>query len=93
MTAEEAYNFLSEIIKDTAFLNSDFYCYDKEMKMAVEALKKQIPKRPLRIVAYTGSSYITLMGECPTCKSAVRADRNGYCYYCGQALDWRENGE
>lgn len=46
---------------------------------AVEALEKQIPKKPIK----TRSEIV-----CPTCKTLVGS--SPYCRYCGQALDWRD---
>ena len=55
--------------------------------MAIHALEKQIPKKPLkdklREEGYCG---------CPICKHLVDSVSN-YCEHCGQALDWTEEGE
>ena len=46
------------------------------LNMAIEALEKQIPKKPTK----TRSEIV-----CPTCKTLVGS--SPYCRYCGQALD------
>ena len=57
-------------------------------KLAIEALEKQIPKKPLHM----HKNYY-----CPICKEdgwmlwddAVPNDMDEYCGKCGQAIDWR----
>lgn len=56
------------------------------LDMAIEALEKQIPKKP--IGKYT--SY-----KCPVCGRRVRSGKGSssrgvdyYCQRCGQAIDW-----
>ena len=46
------------------------------LNMAIEALEKQIPKKPTK----TRNEIV-----CPTCKTLVGS--SPYCRYCGQALD------
>lgn len=51
-------------------------------KLAVEALEKQIPKKPYDKV------------NCPLCKIEVEllpidTEQVTYCLHCGQAIDWR----
>lgn len=60
------------------------------MKLAVEALEKQIPKRV--ILGYDEQDSIC----CPNCKGEI-AEMDDYDYYkhnycpdCGQALDWSD---
>ena len=56
-------------------------------KLAVEALEKQVSKKPLHM----HKSYY-----CPVCKEdgwmlwddAVPNDMDNYCGMCGQAIDW-----
>lgn len=60
------------------------------MKLAVEALEKQIPKRV--ILGYDEHDSIC----CPNCKSELMSMdwydhwKCNYCEFCGQALDWSE---
>ena len=59
-------------------------------KMAVIALEKQIPKKPIK------DEYGFL--HCPYCDyddyslmhDSSFSDRYNYCCYCGQALDWSD---
>lgn len=49
---------------------------------AIEALEKQLPKKPvLKRKAYGGIMV------CPICEAS---DSGKYCRYCGQKLDWSE---
>ena len=74
------------------------------MKLAVEALEKQIPKKV--IFGYDEQDYV----RCPQCKSEIAPmdddcllyhcpgcgekdailQGDKYCFNCGQALDWSE---
>lgn len=56
----------------------------KALIMAVEALKKQIPKKP--IVPWDSIDKTPI---CPSCQFGVMATQK-YCDECGQALDWSE---
>lgn len=49
------------------------------LKTAIEALEKQIPKKPINI---SWTHY-----HCPICKKSVNSN---YCGNCGQAIDWSE---
>lgn len=50
--------------------------YSVAFETAIEALEKQIPKKPVEV-----RNEIV----CPTCKTLVGS--SPYCRYCGQALD------
>ena len=72
-------------------LNSNAYlnmCETSDMQNAIDALGKQIPKKP--IGEYT--SY-----KCPICDRRVRSGKGSssrgvdyFCQRCGQALDWSD---
>ena len=52
-------------------------------EMAIEALEKQIPKKPIE-----GATFKHI-GKCPDCRQTIStrsAFRN--CQYCGQKIDW-----
>lgn len=71
--------------------------YYQAMRMAVEALKKQIPEIP----AYEGDGYDPegniIFDEwlCPCCgtRYEVDYDEHDFCPNCGQAIDRRECSE
>ena len=59
--------------------------------VAIQALEKQIPKRPIE--CFNGNEWIC---ECPVCKgitdtpNEVEIECIQYCGWCGQKLDWSE---
>lgn len=57
----------------------------KAFDLAISALEKQIPKKPLPYKGYEG--------QCPEC-GVVYLDRlTGYCGNCGQKLFWETENE
>lgn len=57
-------------------------------QMAVEALEKQIPKKPLNPCGrYYGKAK---GGSCPICGASTNSVTYTYCRKCGQALDWSD---
>lgn len=88
MTIEKAITYIDRM--------SDEDCYTAEayeaMRMAIKALEKQIPKKPI----HDGYDY-----RCPSCRTAVEYEcmvnnpdalkswtRDSFCGDCGQAIDW-----
>ena len=74
----------SEAIKEVRFNMSTTGLSDKAAKrvaearnMAMKALEKQIPKKPLA-------------HQCTTCGSAVLPFEGSCCSNCGQKLDWSD---
>ena len=63
----------------------------KANEMAIQALEKQIPKKPENKI-YSFYPHSTLLknkyGKCPICKSDQVWDE--YCANCGQKLDWSD---
>ena len=76
-----------DIVQDVEDLNN---AYD----VAINALKKQIPKKPTPIdyekYMDTVKNALFLKGAywCPNCKHVVKCGT--YCSDCGQKLDWSE---
>ena len=61
------------------------YAYE----MAIKALEKQIPKKPIKsenqVVRYVNTYY------CPTCELGITGTNIAkWCYHCGQAIDWSD---
>lgn len=87
MTEKEAIKILQELSLERC----ETFCFDCgncdkcevtiAYDMAIKALEKQIPKKPVEV-----RNEIV----CPTCKTLVGS--SPYCRYCGQALDWEEEG-
>lgn len=64
--------------------------FRKALPIAIEALEKQIPKKPLD---FGDESYL-----CPYCKrnnfyKGEYLDKQNYCDFCGQRIDWSEEGD
>ena len=87
MTSEEAIKVLKVILDPYDYPfgeKSKCYQYDLEaINKAIEALEKQIPKKPYDIV------------HCPLCKIEVElqpidTEQVTYCLHCGQAIDWSD---
>ena len=55
------------------------------LDMAIQALEKQIPKKP------ADQHGVWLNKRCPSCDYVISRSEEGifnYCKKCGQALDW-----
>ena len=89
MTYEEAVGVLTSraIAFGRASGKSTLECIRIEaICKAIEALEKQIPKKPYDIV------------HCPLCKIEVElqpidTEQVTYCLHCGQAIDWSEQSD
>ena len=53
------------------------------IEMAINALEKQIPKKPNR--------WESGHACCCSCKRGIVREDN-YCCYCGQRIDWSDEG-
>ena len=63
---------------------------DLAKRMAIQALEKQIPMKPCNISETDDND--NAMVECPICHAnndyAINTIKSGYCWKCGQKLDW-----
>ena len=59
---------------------------EEACRMGMEALKKQLPKKPE--ITLTGTTGWNTRTFCPVCEKEVLS--GNYCLHCGQALDWRQ---
>lgn len=66
----------------------------KAFEMAISALEKQIPKKPIPIDykkfidTVDNATYLRGAFWCPNCNHVVRS--GDYCNDCGQAIDWSD---
>ena len=86
MTPKEAI----EILQSQLHLDCKADLAIKELRariVAIEALEKQIPKKPLN----QSDEYDRTYGNCPCCGEMVvdYPDDFRVCSNCGQRLDWR----
>ena len=85
MTPEEAIKIL-EIAKAEVEWNYPLD-YAVAIDTAIEALEKQIPKKPISL----GEDIDRDVGQCPNCKEIIDTYEDyKYCSDCGQAIDWRD---
>ena len=85
MTYEEAIKHFKSLQKRYTKEHNGRMC--EKVNLALEALEKQIPKKPLHM----HKNYY-----CPICKEdgwmlwddAIPNDMDEYCGKCGQAIDW-----
>ena len=80
----------NEVIKEVRFNMSEIGLNDEAAKrvseaknIAVQALEKQIPKKP----DFTEDKEFAL---CPCCNGKGLLDKQKYCDNCGQKLDWSD---
>lgn len=96
MTHEEAIKILSAFCNGfqypfgKGFLeNCDMKEVDRHAILLDDALKKNIPQRP--ILENEQHVRYTMCYECPACKRRFTGTGiANYCYHCGQALSWEE---
>lgn len=78
-----------EIIKSN-YPTSGYYMLCEALDTAIEALEKQLAKKPIEIDdAYTPKIGEFRVAKCPNCRKEV-SDRFDVCLECGQKLDWSE---
>ena len=64
--------------------------------LAIQALEKQIPKKPRKTDSYRGVLKRVYAYVCPTCgnacleKQANERQDTMFCWNCGQRLDWSD---
>lgn len=65
-------------------------------KLAIQALEKQIPKKPRKTDSYKGVLKRVYAYVCPTCGNAClekymnERQNTMFCWNCGQKLDWSD---
>jgi hypothetical protein len=57
----------------------------KTLNVAIEALGRQVQKKPVKRSFIIPSEGIDV---CPNCKKPLQNKWNQYCHKCGQKLDW-----
>lgn len=82
---------LKEMIKKYGFVEP--VIYESEIETIINALEKQIPKKPYDVEEReesieNGFYYLGFM--CPSCNEPVIGQpyRPKFCKHCGQKLDW-----
>lgn len=98
MTNEEALNWFKDDLKNGKCSDQCPQC--NAMEKAIEALEKQIPKKPQYVDTrfrhhgrkISDGSSLDKCYKCPNCNSHIFHvfDTEKCCQYCGQALDWSD---
>ena len=92
MTEREAIKLLKINRPESGYITLNYLKWNEALKMAINALEKQIPKKPTPIdyekYMDTVKNALFLKGAywCPNCKHVVKCGI--YCSDCGQKLDW-----
>ena len=86
---------LEEAIENLKYLISEDCCdtqmdYVDEIEIAIQALEKQVPKKP---EMYIGDYEFERWPICPKCKGELHPNGEKFCSDCGQAIDWSEIDE
>lgn len=76
-----------------AFMNLDARITKTLRLVAIDAIKKQIPKKPIyEADGYADGELVYDYAECPNCGHLFEYGINdwecNYCCECGQKLDW-----
>ena len=89
MTYEEAIKNINAL--NAVCCKKDFYDteFESSLALAIEALEKQIPKKPTRTRGKYGHT------ECACCGWIVESfcgdlEQYPFCPNCGQAIDWED---
>ena len=84
MTAAEAQERLVCILNNNQFTKAD----KKAMYLAINAINKQIPKKPTNF-SIDNNGYTIYDCECPSCEQSHRElFPFAFCIHCGQAPEW-----
>lgn len=81
-------------LQNSIDLPFEYYVSEEATKMAVNALEKQIPKKPRKTNSYRGIFRKIYAYVCPNCgnacleKQANERQDTMFCWNCGQKLDW-----
>ena len=87
---KEAIEILKGIEEVRGNLPEDGNEIEEAFIVAIEALEKQLPKKPIEIKEiYTSKIGEFRVAKCPNCGKEV-SDRFNVCLECRQNLDWRE---
>lgn len=92
----DAYNATLRSLPQKTRERSDYNNYVDAFLAAIEALEKQLPKRPRENGMSDGLVKKTKYYTCQTCGNCLLTEmmnerqNTNYCWDCGQRLDWSE---
>ena len=73
--------------------------FENAYRIAIQALEKQIPKKPRKTDSYRGVLKRIYAYVCPTCgnvcleKYMNERQNTMFCWNCGQRLDWSDGND
>ena len=82
MTESEAIKLLKSNRPTSRYIIVNYLKLNEALKIAINALEKQIPKKPIK------DKYVPELDFCPECGTEVT--NCNYCPLCGQKIDWNE---
>lgn len=83
MTNKEVKDNFVQNLAENAYINM---CSVEEMEIAIKALEKQIPKKPIEARRWLYDNGLI----CPVCSCSIYKLSFSYCPNCGQKIDWEE---
>lgn len=92
----DAYNATLRSLPQKTRERSDYNNYVDAFLVAIEALEKQLPKKTRENGMQDGLIRKIKYYTCPTCGNCLLTEmmnerqNTGYCWDCGQRLDWSE---
>lgn len=92
----DAYNATLRSLPQKTRERSDYNNYVDAFLIAIEALEKQLPKKPRENGMQDGLIRKIKYYTCPTCGNCLLTEmmserqNTSYCWDCGQRLDWSE---
>lgn len=76
-------DLIREMDVNTPITQVDIANVEWAKEMAIEALERQVPKKPERLNAFKS------IGKCRGCEKVISTrTASAYCQYCGNKVDW-----
>lgn len=80
------YKYVRRTLVDMFYNTLDRQKYSEVCADTLEAVNRQIPKKPIKAKEHIRYSMCYI---CPNCQRTFSGTGiASYCYHCGQALDW-----
>lgn len=90
MTPEEAKKYLKNFVGDGSMEFVIGTMKTESLISAIEALDKQVPKKPHKTCAVYVNGYPYYTYFCDECGDVIDEYEDDFCPNCGQAIDWEE---
>ena len=63
------------------------------LKTAIDALEKQVPKKPYKFHGMTVNGYPYYKCVCNDCEYVLDEYKDDFCPNCGQLIDWEDEDD